>query len=90
MKYTKKLFQTKHLYDLSKTDALFVKAMQENCAFCYENCEDYKRILTEAGFSPDRLDSIDRLEDLVFRPRSFLSRLLLPALREPCPRLALI
>lgn len=68
MKYTKKLFQTKHLYDLSKTDALFVKAMQENCAFCYENCEDYKRILTEAGFSPDRLDSIDRLEDLPFLP----------------------
>lgn len=68
MNAAKKLFRTKHIYDLEKTDSLFVRAMRENCDFCYQNCPDYRRILDEAGFTPSELTSIESLEELPFLP----------------------
>lgn len=66
----KKLFRTKYkkIYDLDKTDALFVKAMRENCEFSYNNCEDYKRILDEAQFSPSDIQTMEDLSNLPFLP----------------------
>ncbi|MBO7357454.1 MAG: acyl-protein synthetase [Lachnospiraceae bacterium] len=68
MNYTRKLFKSKHIYELEKTDSLFVKAMRENCEFSYKNCADYKRILDEAGFRPEDIKSIEDLERLPFIP----------------------
>ena len=40
MTYMNKLFRYKSPYALEETNELFLKAMQENCKFQYENCED--------------------------------------------------
>ena len=68
MKAARKLFRTKYLYDLEQTEDLFVKAMRENCEFCYQNCPDYRRILDEADFSPSKITSMEALTDLPFLP----------------------
>ncbi|MBO4637437.1 MAG: acyl-protein synthetase [Clostridiales bacterium] len=63
-----KLFRSRDIYDLPKTDALFASAMRETCSFCYRNCDDYKRILDRKGFAPEMIDSIEDLSDLPFIP----------------------
>lgn len=68
MKYTKRLFKEKNIYDLEKSNGIFVKAMRENAIFQYENCEDYKRILDEAGFDPKTISTINDIEALPFIP----------------------
>ena len=66
--YVRKLFRTKHIYDLEKTDHLFVRAMRENAIFHYEHQKDYKRILDEAHFNPYHIQSMDDLIALPFIP----------------------
>lgn len=68
MKASKKLFRSKSPYDISGTEELFVKAMRENAEYQYEHCRDYKRILDEAGFCPDEIQSMGDLERLPFLP----------------------
>ena len=69
-----RLFRTnkKHIYDLQKTDDLFVRAMRETCTFCYKNCDDYRRILDLYSFTPDSIKSMDDLNDLPFIPTLYL------------------
>ena len=68
MKYRRKLFRHRDVYDLKRTDELFLKAMRENCAYAYKHCPGYRAILDDAGFSPDRLQSTDDLAALPFLP----------------------
>lgn len=68
MKYTKKLFKHKNPYDLEGTDALFVQAMRENAVFQYQNCADYRRILDEFDFCPEKICSMEDLVRLPFLP----------------------
>ena len=68
MNYTKKLFRKKDIYNLEKTDELFVKAMKENASFQYNNCQDYKRILDEFSFNPEALETTSDLTRLPFIP----------------------
>ena len=63
-----KLFKLKKPYDNGESDALFLKAMQENCAFQYENCPEYRKILDTKGFSPKDLKEYKDLEHLPFLP----------------------
>ena len=63
-----KLFTFKKPYDIEATNEQFLKAMQENCKFQYENCEDYKRILDLKGFKPEDLKEYSDLEKLPFIP----------------------
>ena len=65
-----RLFRTnkKHIYDLQKTDDLFVRAMRETCTFCYKGCKDYRRILDLYSFTPDRIKTMSDLDDLPFIP----------------------
>ena len=65
MKYRRKLFMSKDIYDLPSTDDTFVRAMQENVAFHMRNCADYKNILSNLAFDPN---SIRNMEDLAKIP----------------------
>lgn len=67
-KYTRKLFSVRKIYDLNKTDELFVKAMRENAIFHYEHNDDYRRILDEASFNPKLIESMNDLYKLPFIP----------------------
>lgn len=64
MKYRKALFHSADPYDFAGTQALFVRAMRENCAYQYEHCADYHSILDGMAFSPDALQSADDLAKL--------------------------
>ena len=74
MSYKKKLFTYKKPYDLQATNELFLKAMQENCLYQYEHCEDYKRILDEKGFRPNDLKEYADLERLPFLPTLYFKQ----------------
>ncbi len=63
-----KLFGYRKPYDVSHTEALFVSAMRENAVFQYEHCQDYRRILDEAGFDPKRMTTMDDVIRLPFLP----------------------
>ena len=55
----KKLFFSKEPYDLEQTNALFARAMRDNCKFHYDNCKEYKEILDHFAFSPDDVKTYD-------------------------------
>ena len=74
VKYRRKLFNHRDPYDLKGTDELFVKAVRENCAYVYKRCPGYRAILDDAGFSPERLQSLDDLADLPFLPTALFKR----------------
>ena len=63
-----KLFTRRDPYDLPGTDALFVQAMRENCAFHYARCPEYRAILDHLGFAPEELNTVDDLVRLPVLP----------------------
>ncbi|MGM9647262.1 MAG: acyl-CoA reductase [Eubacteriales bacterium] len=64
MKYRKALFRSADPYDADGSEELFAGAMRENCAYQYEHCGDYRRILDGMEFAPDDLQSTDDLAKL--------------------------
>lgn len=74
MSYRTKLFKYKKPYDLEGSQTLFVKAMKENCLFQYNNCDDYRRILDQAGFNPNSISSFDDLINLPILPTLYFKR----------------
>ncbi len=74
MSYKNKLFKYKNAYDLEASNELFLKAMQENCAYQYANCEDYRRILDEKQFHPGDLKEYKDIEKLPFIPTLYFKR----------------
>lgn len=72
MNYRKKLFSVKNPYDTEGTNELFIDAVRENCAFHYENCDEYRKIMDSRVFSPDMLKSYEDIEKLPFIPTIFL------------------
>ena len=74
MKYRRRLFSHRDAYDLKGTDALFLQAVRENCAYVYRRCPGYRAILDDAGFSPERLQSLDDLAELPFLPTALFKR----------------
>ena len=48
--------------------------MRENCAYVYRRCPGYRAILDDAGFSPERLQSLDDLAELPFLPTALFKR----------------
>ncbi|MDA3931197.1 MAG: acyl-protein synthetase [Tenericutes bacterium] len=67
-RYTRKLFSRRKIYDLERTNEIFVKAMRENAIFHFEHNADYKRILDEASFNPRDIQSMEDLFQLPFIP----------------------
>ena len=74
MKYRRKLFRHRDPYDLTGTEALFMKAVRENCAYVYARSPGYRAILDDAGFSPERLQSPADLANLPFLPTALFKR----------------
>lgn len=72
MDYRKKLFSVKNPYDTEGTKELFLGAVKENCAFQYENCPEYRKILDGFGFKPEDLKKYEDIEKLPFLPTVFL------------------
>jgi phenylacetate-coenzyme A ligase PaaK-like adenylate-forming protein len=68
MRYTKKLFHLKDIYNTETYEDFFVKAMRENALFQYQNCEDYRRVCENFGFDPETIHSFDDLVRLPFLP----------------------
>ena len=64
MKYRKSLFHSADPYDTKGSQELFARAMRENCAYQYEHCDDYRRILDGMKFAPEDLQSADDLAKL--------------------------
>ena len=63
-----KLFTWKDPYDTAGTEALFVSAMRDNCAFHYAHCPEYRAILDHFGFRPDMLRTTADLARLPVLP----------------------
>ncbi len=71
MDYRKKVFTHKNPYDLEKTHSHFFEAVKQNCAFHYQNCPEYTKILDYKNFSPKALHTADDLHKLPFIPTLF-------------------
>ena len=72
MKYRRKLFASKDIYDLPSCDHTFIGAMKANIAFHMQNCPDYKNILENLGFDLDSVHNIDDLAAIPPLPTSYL------------------
>ncbi len=74
MSNVNKLFSTRKIYDLKKSDALFVKAMRDNCRYQYGHCPAYKEFLDRFRFQPDDIRTFDDLQRLPFLPTLYLKK----------------
>lgn len=72
MRYRRKLFMTKDIYNLQATDNTFINAMKENISFHMQNCPQYKSILENQNFDVCSLNSIDDLYKIPPLPTSYL------------------
>lgn len=74
MSNVNRLFSVRKIYDPDKSDALFVKAMRDNCRYQYKRCREYREILDREGFSPDDIKTSIDLARLPFLPTLYLKR----------------
>jgi len=72
MKYRRKLFALRDIYNLQASDRIFIKAMKENVAFHTKNCPEYKDILESFSFDLNLLCGIDDLAKIPPLPTSHL------------------
>ena len=68
-----KLFAKRNPF-AADTDALFVKALRENCRYHFTHCPEYRRILDAEGFSPDALQTSAALAKLPPLPTALFKR----------------
>ena len=59
-----KLFWLSRAYDLPGSDARFLRAVRDNCAYHIKHCPEYRLICQAEGFSPDCLNTIGDLEKI--------------------------
>jgi phenylacetate-coenzyme A ligase PaaK-like adenylate-forming protein len=85
MRYRRKLFLSKSIYDLASTDELFTKAMKDNIAFHMKNCPEYKAILGNFNFDLTSLKSVEDLYKIPPMPTSYLKNN--PLLSKPYHKL---
>ncbi len=69
-----RLFWHPDPYDLPGTDALFLRAAADNCAYHIRHSAGYAAICAHQGFSPDRLHTIEDLSKLPVLPTLFFKR----------------
>ena len=72
MKYRRKLFMSKDIYNLQSTDSTFISAMKANVAFHARNCPEYKAVLETLNFDMGSLNSIDDFSKIPPLPTSYL------------------
>ncbi len=69
-----KLFWLSRAYGLPGSDARFLRAVRDNCAYHIKHCPEYRLICQSEGFSPDCLETIDDLARLPVLPTLFFKR----------------
>ena len=69
-----RLFRCKDAYDLPASDAQFLAAVRENCAFHYAHCPPYRRVLDSFSFHPEDLKESSDLARLPFLPTATFKR----------------
>ena len=69
-----RLFWFSRPYDLPGSDARFLQAVRDNCAYHIRHCPEYRAICKAEGFSPDCLNTIEDLEKLPVLPTLFFKR----------------
>jgi phenylacetate-coenzyme A ligase PaaK-like adenylate-forming protein len=74
MSSANRLFYHRRLYDLKRTDALFVRAELENVRHHMARCPEYAEILTRQGFSLDSVKTVEDLWRIPPIPTAFLKR----------------
>jgi hypothetical protein len=72
MKYRRKLFLSKDIYNLEPTDDLFVEAMKDNIAYHIQNCAEYSDILESFNFDANSIKDIRDLSEIPPLPTSYL------------------
>ncbi|MDR0272847.1 MAG: acyl-protein synthetase [Clostridiales bacterium] len=72
MKYRRKLFATSRIYDLPRSDGIFLNAMKESIEFHMRKCSEYKEILDNFDFDIHALKEIDDLAKIPPLPTSYL------------------
>lgn len=77
-----KLFSFPRPYDVTATASLFVRAMQENVAWHYTHCPEYKKILDEAHFNPRTIQKEEDLARIPFIPTLYFKHHELSSLPE--------
>ncbi len=69
-----KLFWLSRVYDLPGSDARFLRAVRDNCAYHIRHCPEYRLICEAEGFSPGCLNTMDDLEKIPVLPTLFFKR----------------
>ena len=69
-----KLFWLSRAYDLPGSDARFLRAVRDNCAYHIRHCPEYRLICQAEGFSPSCLNTIDNLKKIPLLPTLFFKR----------------
>ena len=72
MKYRRKLFMSKDIYNLQSTDDIFINAMKDNVTFHAKNCPEYKAVIENLEFDVNTLQGIDDLSKIPPLPTSYL------------------
>ena len=69
-----RLFWLSRAYDLPGSDARFLRAVRENCAYHMKHCPEYRLICQAEGFSPGQVKTTDDLAKLPLLPTLFFKR----------------
>lgn len=69
-----RLFWHPDPYDLAGTDALFLRAAADNCAYHIRRCPGYAAICAHLGFSPADLQTIGDIAKIPVIPTLFFKR----------------
>ncbi len=69
-----RLFWLSAPYDLPGSDARFLRAVRENCAYHIRRCPEYRTICQTLRFTPETLETMDDLAKLPVLPTLFLKR----------------
>lgn len=74
MSYTSKLFWHRDIYNLEKTNPLFLRATLENVRHHMDHCPDYAALLTRRNFSISDVATIEDLCKIPPTPTLFLKK----------------
>lgn len=69
-----KLFWLSRVYDLPGSDARFLRAVRDNCAYHIKHCPEYGAVCKAEGFSPEQVKTVDDLARLPLLPTLFFKR----------------
>ena len=69
-----RLFRTRKPYEIKDSNDLFLRAMQENCAYHMAHCPEYRKIADDVGFSPENLKKYEDIADIPPIPTLFFKR----------------